>query len=67
MTRSATYTVTIRPPRDLPALLDGLRYEGGWVLSWEHDRDGTYTVTIASDHFEPDRWASFGIYPKVLS
>lgn len=77
MTRSATYTVTVRPVAlalvrrraagDLVALLEGLRYEQARVVSWARERDGSLTVRIASDHFEPDRWASFGIYPKVLS
>ena len=76
MTRPVTiYRVTIAIPErgghgDLPALLDMLRYEGARVASWSADeRRGhpVFVVTIASEQYVPDRWASFGIYPEVAS
>ena len=77
MTRPVTiYRVTIAIPErgghgDLPALLDMLRYEGARVSAWTTDRDSRdreiLVVTIASEQYVPDRWASFGITPEVAS
>ena len=75
MTRPVTiYRVRIMAPAhgmgDVAALLDMLRYEGARVSAWTTERaDPGYreilVVTIASEQYVPDRWASFGIYPEV--
>lgn len=59
--------VTIRG--DMMALLDMLRYEGARVAAWDHEPGPreTFIVTIASEQYVPDRWASFGITPEVAS
>jgi hypothetical protein len=53
--------------RDLPGVLDMLRYEAGTVVDWSADRD-SFTVTIITDtvRHQPGRWASFGLFPKAL-
>ena len=67
------YSVTITT-RDIPALLDMLRYEAATVRAWTYDKPQSapagaegYTVNLTSDHYEPDRWASFGIYPRMIA
>jgi hypothetical protein len=77
MTRPVTiYRVRIAAPAhgglgDVAALLDMLRYEGARVADWFRDRDShnreILVVTIASEQYVPERWASFGIYPEVAS
>jgi len=77
MTRPVTiYRVRIAAPvhgglGDIAALLDMLRYEGARVSAWTTDRDSRdreiLVVTIASEQYVPDRWASFGITPEVAS
>jgi hypothetical protein len=76
MTRPVTiYRVRIMAPAhgmgDVAALLDMLRYEGARVSAWTTDRDSRdreiLVVTIASEQYVPDRWASFGITPEVAS
>ena len=54
---------------DLPGFLDMLRYESGRVVSWDHLADGRFTVEIEVEtrYFQPDRWASFGIYTKGIA
>lgn len=54
---------------DMPAFLDMLRYESGRVVSWGHGVEGRWAVTIEveAQHYQPDRWASFGIYPKEIA
>lgn len=72
MTRTVRFKVTINSngiASDMPGFLDMLRYEGGTVRGWNHDADGRWTVEIEVEaHLhQPDRWASFGIYPKVVA
>lgn len=62
------FTVTFRD-RDLPGVLDMLRYEGGTVVNWTRDPDGgreRYKVTlrVTRNRYVPDRWNSFGLYPR---
>lgn len=69
------YRVRIMAPvhgmGDVAVLLDMLRYEGARVSAWTTDRDSRdreiLVVTIASEQYVPDRWASFGITPEVAS
>ncbi len=68
--KSTRYYVSVNVERgghggDMPALLDMLRYEGARVVDWDHASGGVFTVTILSEHYEPDRWASFGLHPRV--
>ena len=75
-TRRVKYSVNIRTDGpgsgDLPGFLDMLRYEGAQVVGWDRytspaGRSG-FTVTLSADanQYQPDRWASFLIYPKVV-
>ena len=52
---------------DMPGFLDMMRYEGGTIISWDHNADGRFTVEVLvpSIRFQPDRWASFGIRTHV--
>jgi len=52
---------------DMPGFLDMLRYEQGRVITWNHDADGRWTVEIEVEDrlYQPDRWSSFGIYPRA--
>lgn len=77
------YRVTVRAPQhggggDIPGLLDMLRYDGARVLSWDHAGEphtpghfdigpARYLITLESERFTPERWASFGISPEVIS
>jgi len=67
-TKQRTFTVTFRD-RDLPGVLDMLRYDAAIVLDWAREakswRDGEerWTLTLRSDRFTPDRWQSFGLRP----
>ncbi len=63
------FKVTIAE-RDLPVLLDMMRYENSTVVNWDRTtvRDQrAYVVTLRSDYFTPDRWASFLITPEVIA
>lgn len=76
------YRVTVRAPQhggggDLPGLLDMLRYDGARVLAWEHASyevapgrfdigPARYVITLESERFTPERWASFGIATEVI-
>ncbi len=67
--RLIQFTVTFGP-RDTGPFLDMLRYEGARVISWGHaddlrrSGDSYFTVTLESERFTPDRWASFGLRVK---
>jgi hypothetical protein len=70
--KTTRFIVVIREARhgsgDIPALLDMLRYERGQVVSWGRSGDGyEVTIEVASNLFQPDRWASFMIFPTVVS
>jgi hypothetical protein len=52
--------------RDLPVLLDMMRYENSTVVNWDRTSKG-YSVTLRSDYFTPDRWSSFLIFPEVVA
>jgi hypothetical protein len=76
VTRLVTiYRVRIAAPArglgDVAALLDMLRYEGARVSAWGTDHDSRdreiLVVTITSEQYVPERWASFGITPEVAS
>jgi len=67
--KSVTFQVFI-PEREVASLLDMLRYDAATVVSWDRakdlrDRHG-WLVTLRSDRYTPDRWASFGLYPKEV-
>jgi hypothetical protein len=68
--RPTDYTVTFTP-RDLPGVLDMLRYEQATVLDWTSPADQAerWTVRLRNPRGEPvkDRWMSFGLYPKQLT
>lgn len=53
---------------DLPGFLDMLRYEGGQVVGWERTERGFFRVTIdvEANRYQPDRWASFMLFPEVI-
>lgn len=79
-TRTVRFTVNIEEGHysggDMPGFLDMLRYEGGQVIAWERtDRvDGKgmshlgyrVTIEVEATRFQPDRWASFMLFPKVI-
>jgi len=44
------------------AVLDMMRYDNARVV--EHNSE---TITLVSETFTKDRWASFGIYPTLVS
>jgi len=44
------------------AVLDMMRYDNARVVS--HDSE---TLVLQSEVFTPDRWASFGLYPTLIS
>ena len=63
------FKVTISE-RDLPVLLDMMRYENSTVVNWDRTtvrNQPGYIVTLRSDFYTPDRWASFLIYPEVIA
>lgn len=43
-------------------VLDMMRYDAAQVVDWNHE-----TITLVSEVFTRDRWASFGIYPTLIS
>lgn len=52
----------------LAGIFDMLRYDNATVETWNHSADGPtgeqWELVIQSERFTPDRWASFGLYPK---
>lgn len=71
MKRATQYEVTFGP-RDWVSFLDMLRYDGAFVVKWNHiyryDGRGVQ-VTLEVENRQPsiERWASFGITAKVVS
>ena len=71
--RLLRYTVTINPESrfDFVGFLDMLRYEGATVAEWRDSADfpGQFAVTLSVAAFshQPDRWKSFGLYPKEVA
>lgn len=65
--KETRYKVTFRKARDIEAVLDMLRYEGSQVIAWDREDEFRITITLRSvgTLFVPDRWVSFGLYPKV--
>ena len=58
-------------PRDLldgqhrmyqAGVLDMMRYDAARVVAWDDE-----TITLQSARYTADRWASFGIYPTLIS
>lgn len=47
------------------SILDMMRYERATIASWSTD-DQNGMLVLESEHFTPDRWASFGITPTVV-
>jgi len=69
VTKTTMFRVFI-PEREIASLLDMLRYDAAVVLTWDRakdprDRDG-WEIVLRSDHYTPDRWKSFGLYPEAL-
>jgi hypothetical protein len=67
--KSFRFTVTFRD-RDLPGVLDMLRYDQAVVLDWRHSpakpgrwSDDRWTITLSAPRCTADRWQSFGLYP----
>lgn len=58
------YRVTFHE-RDLPGVLDMLRYDAARVLDWSReDHQGRFAVLLSSERAPTvDRWASFALYP----
>ena len=42
--------------------LDMMRYDAAHVVSWDSE-----TITLQSEVFTRDRWASMGIHPTLIS
>jgi hypothetical protein len=71
MTRyRVTFTV-----RDLPGLLDMLRYDQAQVVDWDHFVPSpaekrwtveTFTATLTGKAPTVDRWRSFGLVPRDM-
>jgi hypothetical protein len=69
--KTRDFKVTISE-RDLPVLLDMMRYENSTVINWDRGTplstgSRVYIITLRSDYFTPDRWSSFLIFPEVVS
>lgn len=65
-----TFTVRLRADNrmDMGGLLDMLRYDAATVVDWGYDTVGGrpgYVLTLASNRYTPDRWASFGLYTDL--
>jgi hypothetical protein len=53
--------------RELAGVLDMLRYESGTVVDWSADGENwTISIIVDTNRYQPDRWASFGLFPKAL-
>ena len=57
--------------RDLPGVLDMLRYDAANVIGWDRLTPGPggdrYALSLSADRYPTvGRWVSFGIYPKDL-
>lgn len=70
MYREVTYTVEFRD-RDLPGLLDMLRYDQPVVVTWDRVESGPtgfnrFRVTLRGKSPTVDRWSSFGLYVKEV-
>ena len=67
--RVYTFTILLPYPRRagdtfyLTGFLDMLRHDGARVLHWEQDTT-RFVVTLETDTYNPDRWASMGLAPK---
>lgn len=72
MSKNTRYFKVTISERDLPVLLDMMRYENSTVINWDREAplstgSRVYTITLASDYYTPDRWASFLIYTEVVA
>ena len=73
--KEVRFTVEVQPwdPNRMAGFLDMMRYDTATVIEWavsergERRGEETYLVTLSSTRFTPDRWASFGIFPKVVA
>lgn len=77
-TKVYRYRVAFDGERDIPAVLDMLRYDFANVEGWDHGaseedhrtlhgglRADLYTVRLTAHRFTPERWHSFGLYPTL--